>query len=321
MSTRKTTSFVIFLVALAATDSGAATAAKRASESAIGTGVVVINTNQRLEDTVAAGTGMVLTSSGRILTNNHVIAGATTIRVVLPNTTHRYAARVVGYDIADDVAVLQLRGAKNLRTVTIGSSAALAVGASVTAVGNSGGFGRLISVRGRVLRLRKSVTVQNSSGELHRLKGLIETNAALRPGDSGGPLLDSSGRVVGINTAASPFGYRAYAIPIATGMRVTQQIVTGKASSRVHIGATAFLGVQVQGTTVAEVVAGSPAQAAGLKPGDVLISIGGKRVTGAASITAALLAHKPGQVVKIVWTDETGTRRTARVRLATGPPQ
>lgn len=321
MSTRKTRSFVIFCVALAATDSAAAIAARRASESAIGTGVVVINTNQRLEDTVAAGTGMVLTASGRILTNNHVIAGATTIRVVVPNTTRRYAARVVGYDIADDVAVLQLRAARNLRTVTIGSSAALAVGATVTAVGNSGGFGHLISVRGRVIRLRKSVTVQNNSGELHRLRGLIETNAALRPGDSGGPLLDSAGRVVGVNTAALPFGQRAYAIPIVTAARVTKQIVTGKASSGVHIGATAFLGVQVQGTTIAEVVPGSPAQAAGLKPGDVLISIGGKRVTGAASINAALLAHKPGQVVTVVFTDETGARRRARVRLGTGPPQ
>lgn len=319
MSTRKTRSLVIFFVALAATDSGAAIATTR--ESPIGAGVVVINTNLRLEDTAAAGTGMVLTSSGRILTNNHVIAGATMIRVVVPNTTRRYAARVVGYDIADDVAVLQLRGAKNLRTVTIGSSATLRVGASVTAVGNSGGIGRLLSVHGRVIRLRKSVTVQNDSGERHRLTGLIETSAALRPGDSGGPLLDSAGRVVGIDTAASPFGHRAYAIPIASATRVTKQIVTGKASARVHIGATAFLGVQVQGTTVADVVPGSPAEAAGLKPGDVLISIGGKRVTGAAGITSAVLAHKPGQVVTVVYTDETGTRRTARVRLATGPPQ
>jgi S1-C subfamily serine protease len=319
MSTRKTRSLVIFFVALAATDGGAAIAATR--ESPIGAGVVVINTNLRLEDTAAEGTGMVLTSSGRILTNNHVIAGATTIRVVVPNTTHRYAARVVGYDIADDVAVLQLRGAKNLRTVTIGSSATLTVGASVTAVGNSGGFGRLISIRGRVIRLRKSVTVQTYNGERHRLTGLIETNAALRPGDSGGPLLDSAGRVVGIDTAASPFGDRAYAIPIATATRVTKQIVTGKTSSRVHIGATAFLGVQVQGTTVADVVPGSPAEAAGLKPGDVLISIGGKPVTGDASITSAVLAHKPGHVVTVVYMDETGTRRTARVRLATGPPQ
>jgi S1-C subfamily serine protease len=321
MSTRKTRSLVTLFVALAAIDSGAAIAAKRASESPIGTGVVVIDTNLRLEDTVAAGTGMVLTSSGRILTNNHVIAGATTIRVFAPTTRRRYAARVVGYDIPDDVAVLQLRAATNLRTVTLGSSATLTVGASVTAVGNSGGFGRLLSVRGRVIRLRKSVTVQNSSGDLHRLTGLIETNAALRPGDSGGPLLDSAGRVVGIDTAASPFGQRAWAIPIATATRITEQIVAGKASSRVHVGATAFLGVQVQGTTVADVVPGSPAEAAGLKPGDVLISIGGKPVTGDVSITSAVLAHKPGQVVTVVYRDETGRRRTARIRLATGPPQ
>jgi S1-C subfamily serine protease len=319
MSTRKTRSVVIFFIALAATGGGAAIGATPVSP--IGAGVVVINTNLRLEDTVAAGTGMVLTSSGRIVTNNHVIAGATTIRVFVPNTTRRYAARVVGYDIADDVALLQLRGAKNLRTVTIGNSATLTVGANVTAVGNSGGIGRLMSVRGRVIRLRKSVTVQNDSGERYRLTGLIETNATLRPGDSGGPLLDSAGRVVGIDTAASAFGHRAYAIPIATATRVTKQIVTGKASSRVHIGATAFLGVQVQGTTVADVVPGSPAEAAGLKPGDVLISIGGKPVTGAAGVTSAVLAHKPGQVVTVVYTDETGTRRTARVRLATGPPQ
>ena len=320
MLIRKTKALVVFFVALAAIGSGAAIAATRESASPIGTGVVVINTNLRLEDTWAAGTGMVLTSSGRILTNNHVIAGATTIRVAVPNTTHRWAARVVGYDIADDVAVLQLRSATNLRTVTIGSSATLAVGASVTAVGNSGGFGRLISVRGRVIRLRRSITVESGIGELHRLTGVIETNASLRPGDSGGPLLDSAGKGVGMDTAAA-FGGSAYAIPIATAARVTSQIVAGKASPRVHVGATAFLGIRVQGTTVDDVVRGSPAQKAGLKPGDVIISVGGKRVTGEAGITSAVLAHKPGQVVTVVYTDETGTRRAARVRLAAGPPQ
>ena len=321
MLIRKTRTLAVFFVALAAIGSGAAIAATRESASPMGTGVVVINTNLRLEDTSAAGTGMVLTSSGRILTNNHVIAGATTIRVVVPNTTHRYAARVVGYSIADDVAVLQLRSATNLSTVTIGGSATLTVGASVTAVGNSGGFGRLISVRGRVIRLRRSITVENDVGERHRLTGVIETNASLRPGDSGGPLLDSAGRVVGMDTAAA-FGGHAYAIPIATAARVTQQIVAGKASTRVHVGATAFLGIQVQGTTVAEVVPGSPAQAAGLKPGYVIISVGGKRVTSEAGITSAVLAHKPGQVVMVVYTDETrATSRVARIRLATGPPQ
>jgi S1-C subfamily serine protease len=319
MLIRKTRILAVFFVALAAIGSGAAIAATRES-AAVGSGVVVINTNLRLEDTWAAGTGMVLTSSGRILTNNHVIAGATTIRIAVPGTNRRYAARVVGYDIADDVAVLQLQRATNLRTVTIGSSAALSVGASVTAIGNSGGFGRLISVRGTVVRLKRSITVENDLGQFHRLTGVIETNAPLRPGDSGGPLLDSSGRVVGVDTAAA-YGGNAFAIPIATAARVTKQIVTGKASARVHVGATAFLGIRVQGTTVDDVVRGSPAQVAGIKPGDIIISVAGKRVTGEAGITAAVLAHKPGQVVRVVYTDETGATRTAKVKLASGPPQ
>jgi len=320
MLVRKARALFIFFVALAAIGSGAAIAATRESASRIGAGVVVINTNLRLEDTWAAGTGMVLTSSGRILTNNHVIAGATTIRVAVPNTTRRYAARVVGYDIADDVAVLQLQRATNLRTVTIGSSASLTVGASVTAIGNSGGLGRLISARGSVVRLSRAITVVNDIGRRSRLTGVIETSASLRPGDSGGPLLDSAGRVVGMDTAAA-FGGNAFAIPIATAARVTTQIVAGRASARVHVGATAFLGIRVQGTTVDDVVRGSPAYKAGIKPGDLIISVGGRRVTGEDGITAAVLAHKPGQVIKVVFTDETGAPRTAKVKLAAGPPQ
>src|SRR3954463_10885033 len=255
MLIRKARNLVVFFVALTAIGSGAAIGATRESASALGTGVVIINTNLRLEDTWAAGTGMVLTSSGRILTNNHVIAGATTIRVAVPSTGHRYAARVVGYDIADDVAVLQLRRATNLRTVAIGSSAGLTVGASVTAIGNSGGFGRLISAPGREIRVGRSITVQNDLGQRHWLAGVIETSASLRPGDSGGPLLDSAGRGGGQGNAgrvwrgglhtAAAFGGSAYAIPIATAASVTRQIVAGKPSSRVHVGATAFLGIRV----------------------------------------------------------------------------
>jgi S1-C subfamily serine protease len=193
------------------------------------------------------------------------------------------------------------------------------VGQGVTAVGNSGGAGRLITVRGRVVRLRKSITVEDETGKLRWLAGLIQTDAAVRPGDSGGPLFDGAGRVVGMNTAAS---YRyGYAIPVATATRVTQQIVNGKASARVHIGATAFFGVRVQGTTVVDVLPGSPAAAAGLKPGYVIISVAGRRVTGEAGITAAVLAHKPGELVTIVYRDDAGMRRSVRVRLKAGPPQ
>ena len=130
---------------------------------------------------------MVLTSSGEILTNNHVIRGATTIKVVVPGTKHTYPARVLGYDATRDVAVLQLQNASNLGTAGIGDSSALAVGAKVTAVGNANGTGTLTSAKGTVTGLGRSISVQNDSGGTERLSSLIETNAALQPGDSGGP--------------------------------------------------------------------------------------------------------------------------------------
>ena len=184
------------LIALVAIGSGTAFAATRTKSRPIGTGVVVIETNLAYQNAAAAGTGIVLTSSGRILTNNHVIAGATTIRVLVPKTTHTYTARVAGYDTTADVAVLQLQKASNLKTVTTGDASSLKLGARVTAVGNAGGTGKLTSSRGNVTGLHKSITVQGDNGTTEQLTGLIETNAALQPGDSGGPLLNSAGRVV-----------------------------------------------------------------------------------------------------------------------------
>ena len=196
------------LIALVAIGTGTAFAATRTTSHPIGTGVVVIETNLAYQNASAAGTGIVLTSSGRILTNNHVIAGATTIRVVVPKTTHTYTARVVGYDTTADVAVLQLQKASHLKTVTTGNASSLKLGARVTAVGNAGGTGRLTSSRGNVTGLNRSITVQGDNGTTEQLTGLIETNAALQPGDSGGPLLNSAGRVVGIDTAASELPLR-----------------------------------------------------------------------------------------------------------------
>ena len=225
------------LIALVAIGSGTAFAATRTTSHPIGTGVVVIETNLAYQNAAAAGTGIVLTSSGRILTNNHVIAGATTIRVVVPKTTHTYTARVVGYDTTADVAVLQLQKASKLKTVTTGSASNLKLGARVTAVGNAGGTGRLTSSRGNVTGLNRSIMVQGDNGTTEQLTGLIETNAALQPGDSGGPLLNSAGRVVGIDTAASstsPFASASrdgYAIPIGKATTIAKQIVSGKSSA------------------------------------------------------------------------------------------
>jgi S1-C subfamily serine protease len=323
------------LIALAAIGSGTAFAATRTTSRPVGTGVVVIETNLAYQNAAAAGTGIVLTSSGRILTNNHVIAGATTIRVVVPKTTHTYTARVVGYDTTADVAVLQLQNAAHLKTVTTGNASNLKLGARVTAVGNAGGTGKLTSSRGNVTGLHRSITVQGDNGTTEQLTGLIETNAALQPGDSGGPLLNSAGRVVGIDTAASSNSFFAdsasndgYAIPIGKATTIAKQIVAGRSSATVHIGATAFLGVQLgnspfvgQGATIVGVVPGAPAAAAGLVPGDVIIAVGGTAVSGPSDIAPIVLAHRPGDKVTITYADATGQTQNASVTLASGPPQ
>ena len=145
-----------------------------------GSGVVVIRTTLAYQDARAAGTGMVLTSSGEILTNNHVIRGATKITVVVPGTGHAYTANVVGYDVADDVAVLRLAGASNLETVTTGESSKVAVGDRITAVGNAGGTGTLSTVTGSVTALRQSIMVGDDTGGATRLTGLVGVNAERR---------------------------------------------------------------------------------------------------------------------------------------------
>src|SRR5215831_3011195 len=321
---------VFLVVALAAGAVATGVALARTDAPSIGTGVVVINT-RLYQGAAAAGTGMVLTSSGEVLTNNHVIRGATSISVVIPGSKHAYTAGVMGYDVADDVAVLRAVGASHLKTVSTAASAKLRIGQRVRAVGNANGGGRLLSARGSITGLRQSIEVSDDLGGSESLAGLIETNADLQPGDSGGPLLNASGKVIGMDTAASTGNFvstaaDSYAIPIAKALSVAKQIVAGHSSSRVHVGATAFLGIQVQGQgggglVVEGIVPGGPAEAAGLQAGDVITSIDGHAITTPSSLTSYLLTKKPGNTVTIGFMDGLGAGQTASVKLASGPPQ
>jgi S1-C subfamily serine protease len=218
--------------------------------------LVDINTNLSYQDEQAAGTGMVLTSDGEILTNNHVIDGATSISVTDVGNGKTYSASVVGYDRTGDVAVIKLSGASGLQTITASTTAA-AVGQAVVGVGNAGGTGGTPSnAGGSITALDQSITASDDGGgNAENLTGLIETNAGIEPGDSGGSLVNTSGQVIGMDTAASAdSGYdtsatQGYAIPIQTALSVAHKIIDGQASSTIHIGATGFLGLAISTTS------------------------------------------------------------------------
>ena len=323
----------IVAAAVAAIAAGLALAATRPAP--IGTGVVVIDTNLAYQGEQAAGTGMVLTSSGLVLTNNHVIRNATAIKVVVPATGRSFTAKVVGYDASDDVAVLQAGGASNLKTVPLGDSATLTAGQSVTALGNAGGTGSLRAASGTVTGVDRAITVGDDQGGSESLTGMIETNAAVQPGDSGGPLMNAAGQVVGMDTAASAgSGFEqaatsdGFAIPIDRALSIALQIMRGNASATIHVGGTAFLGVEVEdngyggsGAVVTSVVPGSPAAAAGLTPGDLITSFGGHAVSSPAALTTIVMTQKLGVPISATYLDQQGATHTVNLALASGPPR
>jgi S1-C subfamily serine protease len=327
----------------ATTASGATTAALTTSQVVSKTNPAVVDVVSTLGDqnATAAGTGIVLTSTGEVLTNNHVINGATSIKVREVNDGHVYTASVVGYDASHDIAVIQLHGASGLQTADLGNSANVKVGDKVVAVGNAGGQDGTPSVAtGRVTGLDQSITASDeSSGSAENLSGLIRTDAGIQAGDSGGPLVNASGQVVGIDTAASTGSVQlnsstatqAFTIPINEALSIAHQIESGTASDTVHIGATALLGVQIasgsqqfgnvggNGAQLAGVEPGSGAANAGLSAGDVITAVGGHVVNSASDVRSALNGSHPGDKISVSWTDQTGQSQSTTVVLGSGP--
>ena len=298
------------------------------------TGVVVVTTNL-LGDNSAAGTGVVLTSSGRVLTNNHVIRGASSIRVTDPSDGRSFSAKVLGYSVSKDVALLQLQKPQGLKPARIGNSSSARVGQRVLAVGNAGGTGNLTTVTGHVTGIGRSIDVNDGEGGSNRLIGLIKTDAPLQPGDSGGPLL-ANGRVIGIDVAAGSRGgfsssfTEGYAIPINRATSIARQVQAGRRSATVHIGPTAFLGVLLEppdypgdssGAIVHSVLSGTAAARAGIGSGDVITSAGGRAIASGAELRGVMFQAVPGKPLRVTWTDTTGATNRATVRPAAGPPQ
>ena len=212
-------------------------------------GIVDIGSNLQYLEETAEGTGFVIDAAkGLVLTNNHVIDGATSVSVTPVASGKSYQAKILGYDQTDDVAVLKLQGAAGLKAVPIGDSSRVTVGTPVLALGNEAGQGGSPTIApGVISSLNRTIEASDqSSGLTETLYGMLQTNANIRPGDSGGPLANAMGKVIGIDTAAGGSTvYSGYAIPINQALSIAAQITAGHSSSTIQIGLPAFLGALV----------------------------------------------------------------------------
>jgi S1-C subfamily serine protease len=303
----------------------------------------LVDVTATLGDGTAKGTGMVISAIGEILTNNHVISGATSITVQIAGTGATYRATLVGYDVTEDIAVLQIPSVTGLTTIKTASASTVSANDSVVAIGNAlGQGGTPVAAQGLVTAVNQTITAADDTGSAQEtLNGLIEISAAVQPGDSGGATVNRYGQVIGMTTAAASSGFRpmstastattttAYAIPIDAALWIAGQIESGTASATVHIGEHGLLGVQVSSATgygsvsgsgaqVVGVQANSAAAAAGIVAGDVIVSVDGHTINSATDLNTAMAATHRGDKVTVGWQDSSGQSHTATVTLTTG---
>jgi S1-C subfamily serine protease len=311
------------------TTTGGQTTSSRAS---LSVGVVDIDTVLEYQQAAAAGTGMVLTADGEVLTNNHVVQGATSISATVVSTGKTYNATVVGTDPSHDVAVIKLEDASGLTPANLGDSSSVGVGDAVTAVGNAGGRGGQPTVAsGHVVALGQEITASDRDGSNpEQLTNLIQVDANLQPGESGGPLYNDHGAVIGIDTAGGTTrSFRSatgegYAIPINDALTVARQIESGVENDTITIGLPGFLGIGLapdanDNAIIGSVESGLPAEKIGLQAGDTLTNIDGKPITKSEDVKTALHGHHGGDKVSVSWTDAAGGTHKATATLVAGP--
>jgi S1-C subfamily serine protease len=309
-------------------------------------GVVDINTfttrtglHEGSDFPLGAGTGMIITPSGQVLTNNHVIEGATRIQVTIPGG-NIYQAQVLGADPTDDVALLQLEGAQGLVTVTVADSSRVEVADPVVAIGNALGRGGAPSISGgSVQGLDQTIQVRGVRGKVDELDGVIQVRTSVSPGDSGGPLENEHGDVVGMVTAADAHKDQspstvAFAIPANVALDIVRRIRSGESSTAIVIGDAGYLGVRVlnlsaqnggalglspgDGALVQSVMPGSPASSIGMRANSVITSVDGISIATADDLGPAIHTHAPGEHISVTWIDASGTH-TASAALVPGP--
>ena len=257
-----------------------------------------------------AGTGVILTEDGEVLTNNHVIEGATTIEVTVNGESTPRQADLIGTEPSADLALIKIRGASGLTKAELGSSAGARVGDDVVAIGNA------LALPGGPTVTEGIISAKDRTLAEAGLDGLIQTDAAINQGNSGGPLVNAAGEVIGINTAVIRGGMsEAEGIGLAIAIDTAKPIIEALRKGGIPAADRAFLGVSSQdltpevrdnietpanaGAVVAEVVPGSAADAAGLRRLDVIVKIDGRDVQSAVNVGSTIRTKKPGDTVTI----------------------
>lgn len=272
---------------------------------------------QQQQKQQSQGSGFVYDTSGHVITNDHVVQGATSLTVTLADGS-TYDATLVGTDPSTDLAVIKIDApADKLHPLSLGDSDAVAVGDGVVAIGSPYGLEETVT-SGIVSALGR--TIQSTNG--YSIPGTIQTDAAINHGNSGGPLFDLRGRVIGVNSQIeSESGGNTgvgFAIPSNTVRSVADQLIAGEQIEHAYLGVSLASPLNASGAQVASVTAGSPAADAGLKEGDVITSFDGNAIASADDLTSAVSAKSPGDEVKITYTRD-GDSHTVQATLGTRP--
>jgi S1-C subfamily serine protease len=290
--------------------------------------IVDIDTTAQETDGYAytAGTGMILTSNGYIVTNNHVVEDATTITVTIAHHGKHIPASFVGADPADDIALIKVDGFSHLPTVKFANSSDASLGERVVAIGNAlGKGGTPATTSGTILALNRSIAATDElQASAEHLDGMIEASSPIQPGNSGGPLLDDHAQVLGMNTANDGGRSTAFAIPIDEVAQMVSAIREGGQTGGVVLGLQAFLGMAIEDVPagrieVTRVIEGDPAAGAGVEPGDFIVSFDGETVATASQLLSLVTAQSIGTTATLGYSSLAGAVLTKPVTLVAGP--
>lgn len=279
------------------------------------------------------GSGVIIDPKGIILTNNHVVAGATKVTVVFNDGRDPAEGVVVGTEPEKDLAVIKV-GAEDLTAIELGKSETLRLGDDVVALGFPLGLGGVTVTKGIVSAVNRTIRVGEEAGTPNELRDLLQTDAAINPGNSGGALIDLAGRLVGINTAAAGASFAeniGFAIPVDRALPVAERILEKPDDRRPWLGVSIHsvvssadagqldLPADARGAYVVEFYSDSAAEEAGMEQGDLIVKVDDEEVASATNLSDILEQYDPGDSVEIEVLRD-GEPRTFDVQLGTRPP-